>query len=149
MGREGRPPRPRGTPEVAAVGPCSAASAAPKAGTQDVGIGVALARSSSGTMSRAGEGGRDTTRSIEHRASVGPASALWEDCDTEVPLVSTALEFPATLGHGLDMRVRARPAQHGLGRPVGRWSRGGPALTALTRGSSAAVSLAHAAGEGV
>ena len=35
--------------------------------------------------------------------------------------VSTALEFPATLGHGLDVRVRVRPARHGLGRPKGWW----------------------------
>ena len=40
---------------------------------------------------------------------------------TQKSPVSTALEFPATLGHGLDVRVRVRPAQHGLGRPKGRW----------------------------
>ena len=45
----------------------------PQGGESGCGNGVALARSSSSTMSRAGEGGRDTTRSIEHRASVGPS----------------------------------------------------------------------------
>ena len=123
VGRAGRPPRPRGASEVATVG-LSLCGVTPK---EESGCGnrVTLARRGNSRMSRAGEGGAGLSGTPLGPHSPeqvwGPARALWEEgCDTEVS-VSTALEFLATLGHGLDMRVRVRPAQDGLGRPKGQW----------------------------
>lgn len=103
VGRAGRPPRPRGASEVAAVGP-SLCGITPR---EETGCGnrVALAHSSNSRMSRAGEGGAGLSgtplgpHSPEQAwAQPGPSGRR---AVTPKSPVSTALEFLATLGHGL------------------------------------------------
>lgn len=103
VGRAGRPPRPRGASEVAAVGP-SLCGITPR---EESGCGnrVALAHSSNSRMSRAGEGGAGLSGTPLGPHSPEQAWALpgpsGRRAVTPKSPVSTALEFLATLGHGL------------------------------------------------
>lgn len=108
-GREGRPPRPRGTPGGGCRGPLLC-GVAPKAGTQDVGT-----ESHWPVVERIDVTDKERRWTpLAHRApsaAAQPPSALWEDCDTEVLGSAQRAGIPSDPGPRLD---RVSPALHSM-----------------------------------
>ena len=122
VGRAGRPPRPRGASEVAAVGP-SLCGVTPRR-SLDVETGShwpVEVTAGCHWQERAvlGSQGRHLVHTALSKCGAQPGplgGRLWHRS-----LGQHSAGIPSDPGPGLDMRVRVRPAQHGLGRPKGRW----------------------------